>query len=363
MMTSAIAGFGLPGRGGNWEPVSAQRWPALSHALVRDRLTGLAVAAWEAGELALSEDQAAQLLEHHREAMLHALALEHTLLSVAAALNDAGIDFAVLKGPAIAHACYPDPGWRPFGDLDLLVRARRWRTACSVLARLGFRRNLPEPRPRFDERFGKGASHIGADGLQIDLHRTLALGPFGLWIDPEELLDRRMSFLLGGRLLPRLDDTGHVLHSCVHAVLGSWPPLALALRDVAQTAQSPNVEWEVLAGWARRWRLNAVIRRAFESVSSALNVELPEEARAFMAVKPGLLERRALGAYTTSSRQRQMPLLALLAIPGIGSKAAYLRALILPGRAFLAARTAPGSGPSYLRRWLVPIRWVAPRRS
>src|SRR5437879_3101885 len=103
-------------------------------------------------------------------------------------------------------------------------RARRSRSATVGSGRrrfeegeLGFTRPRPEPRPGFSERFGKAATHRGVDGLELDLHRTLVVGPFGLWLEPDELFEHAILFHLWGRELRRLDDTALVLHACLNA--------------------------------------------------------------------------------------------------------------------------------------------------
>ena len=148
------------------------------------------------------------------------LLLDHLLGELSSAMAEAGVPTVVLKGPAVASTFYPDRAWRSYGDLDLLVAAADWRGACEVLVRLGFRRIIPEPRPGFDERFGKGASFEDARKLQVDLHRTLAMGPFGLWIDPGALLASTTDFPMRGGPLRRLDDPSTLIHACIHAALG-----------------------------------------------------------------------------------------------------------------------------------------------
>jgi hypothetical protein len=62
---------------------------------------------------------------------------------VLAAYQEAGIPALVLKGAALSHLVYPEPGLRPMSDLDLLVpRSEVWR-AGRVLAELGFDAPLP----------------------------------------------------------------------------------------------------------------------------------------------------------------------------------------------------------------------------
>ena len=156
--------------------------------------------------------------------MLCALALERNLADVADALGAATIDHVVLKGPAVAHEGYPDPSWRPFGDVDVLVPSGRFDAACGILSNLGYRRTFLDPRPGFAARFGKGAAHVGTDGLEVDLHRLIADGPFGYWVDHDTILRSTTPFALGGRSFERLNDTALVLHACLHAVLGGPRP-------------------------------------------------------------------------------------------------------------------------------------------
>jgi hypothetical protein len=358
-----VAAQGLPGTEGR-EPVEVRReaWPALLAALARQRLTGLAAAAVRAGTLVLGDREQAELSARHQQAMAAVLMLEHLLLTVTEAMGAGGVQAVVLKGAALAHCFYPHPSWRSYGDLDLLVPTPQWRAACAVLAGLGFRRRIPEPRPGFDERFGKGAAHEDARGIQVDLHRTLALGPFGLWIDTEELLEGVTGFPFRGASLHRLDDTLSLVHACLHAALGHPEPLLLPLRDVLQVAWSGRVDWDELGRRARRWRLRGPVARALQVASRTLDADLPAEAAALLSERLTLVERRALAAYTTERAGRGGTALATLwAIPGVRARAAYVRALLFPARPFLAYRDAGGAGGTYRRRLMVPVRWVAAR--
>lgn len=358
-----IAATSLPG----WSQGATARippatWPRLLGAVVQERLSGLAVAAAEHGWLLLDDDQFGELLEQHREAMLWTLRVEQKLLVVARHLEARGVFPIVLKGPALAHTHYPDPSWRAFRDLDLLVPTRQWRAACSALETIGMRRRLPEPRPGFDERFGKAAVYTGSEGVQVDLHRTLAHGPFGQWMDPEELFGRTTSFELAGRNLQRLNDTALLLHACVHASLGWTPPELLPLRDIAQISTAGDVDWASLEVLVARWRLGAVLAHAVATTLQAFGQVLPPPGRRLMHMEVRPQERRALRAYITGRRWRGATELSTLrAIKGARMKAAYIVALVFPKREFVKARTEDGDGGSYLRRWAIPVRWI--RRS
>jgi hypothetical protein len=359
-----IAAYGLPpvSKDAASAGQSIEDAPSVVRVAASQRLSGIALAAADDGWLELSPAARADLLERHRRAMVWALSIERVLLRLVEGFDAAGIRGVVLKGPAFAHSIYPDPSWRPFADLDVLVPTSDWRRACDVLRDDGFRRDLPEPRPHFDERFGKAASHTDGAGHQVDLHRNLVLGPYGFLMDPGRLFERTTEFALAGVPVPRLDGAATVIHACLHASLGAWPPMPLPLRDVAQAAWRPDVNWDDLASLAARWRVLPVVAHALRASARWLSIGLPEPATAIMRLRPSAADRRLLRAYTKGRRQGGMALASIPHIPGIRGRASYLRAMLVPDAPFLAARSPDGQRPSYLRRWTVPFRWLVARR-
>ena len=354
-----VAGYGLEGRRvAPSRELTPREWRALRAIVFSQRITGIAAKAAGSGSLPLPDEAAAELSADYRDAILLCLVLEQKLLALAPVFEQAGIDLVVLKGPATARSFYPDPSWRMFGDVDLLVRTNDWRPACALLAKLGYRRQLPEPRPGFDERFGKSATHVDGEGFQVDLHRKLALGALGLMSEPDELFERTATFALEGRSLQRFDDTVSLLHACVHASLGSFPPRLLPLRDVAQIASVGDVDWGSLAELAKRWNLGAALQHGLSTATDRLVVSMPAKAEPLLTWSASRRERRLLAAYTTDRRRGGGLTLSMVrGVPGLGSKAAYLRALLFPDRAFLVARAEQGKGGTYRSRWRVPLRW------
>jgi hypothetical protein len=359
----SIAAFGLSTpRSPDPSGVPEEHWQGLLARIRFERLSGLAVESATRGWLRLDEPTFEALLSHHRESMAWCLQIEKKLLGLADGFDAEGVRFAVLKGASVAHAVYPDTSLRSFGDLDILVASADYDRACEVLRRLGHVRQQPEPRAGFDSRFGKASVHVHpSDRIEVDLHRTLVLGPFGLWMRSEELLESAATFELGGRQMPRLDDTGLLLNTAMHAALGWWPPRLVPLRDVVQVTRFGAVEWSALERWCRAWHLTAVLDRAFSAASELLGVERPEELDRIARSVPRS-ELRALRQYEGRRREAGGTALATMrAIPGVRSKAAYVGALTFPGEKFLAARTSPGRRPSYLRRLAVPARWMRSR--
>lgn len=354
-----LASVGLPGAESDPVEVPDDDWPRLIRYIARQRITGFASAEVRAGSLLLTEQQSDELEAEHRSAIAMVLVLEHLLVELSSEMSEAGLPTVVLKGAAVADTFYPERSWRSYGDLDLLVSAADWRRACEVLAGLGFRRIIPEPRPGFDERFGKGASFEDARKLQVDLHRTLSMGPFGLWIDPKALLEGTTMFPMKDASLRRLDDANALIHACIHAALGRQYPQLVPLRDVLQMAWSGRVDWELFSGRMLAWRLTAPVSHAMRTASATLDVPLPDDVKDVLRTPVGAIERRALRAYTTDRKRRGGPeLSALWAIPGLRSRVAFVRAMLFPDRRFLEAE---GRSGTLRRRWMVPIRWAGAR--
>jgi len=344
-------------------PVDQAVWPRVLAEVTRQRLTGLAIHAVEEGLIALRDEQMDELLIAQRKQMLHAIDLERHLLMASRTLEAAGLDAIVLKGTALAHGVYPDPSLRPFGDIDLLVRNSRWRDALETLAQAGFRRRYRDPRPGFTARFGHAALLTNDQNVEIDLHRTLVAGPFGEWIQADELFDRTTTFPVGGVELLRLDNTAALAHACIHAALGYRPPLLLPVRDVAQLCLSPHLDWDLMRRWSCYWHLGVVFEHAFKTVAEVFGSPLHDAS-----VNDSLMENRgrrdvlALQAYTSQRRRYGGKATAtILAIRGVRAKFQYVGALLFPDRDFLASRAKEGSASTYVRRWLIPVHWLKKR--
>jgi hypothetical protein len=336
------------------DPIApADAWPGVFTDVREQRTTGFAMDAWERGGLVLTDDQHAELLAAHRDSMLWCVFVETKLLALAEAFEREGIAFAVLKGASLAHTIYPDPSLRSFGDIDLLVASRDYYTTCEVLARMGHERQRPEPRPGFEARFGKASVHVDPrDHVEVDLHRALVLGPIGQRVHGEDLLAHTSTFPLGGRELPRLDDTGQLISVAMHAALGFRPPRLVPLRDTVAAIGMSDVDLDLLRRWSDETSTTSMLafaaRTALQTFGQPANERLAEIAtwpitrRGRSELDQYVSDRRAAGA---------LPVGTLRSIHGLRDKVAYVRGLLMPQRAFLQAREGSDAGGTYIRRW------------
>ena len=362
-ITRLVARHGLNGHAEDRPsgPIEDDDWLNVRGALLNGCLSGLAIAAVEDESLGVTPEQSADLVDLHRERMTRALLLERVLVDVSAALEARGVPALVLKGSSFAHTAYPDPGWRDFNDIDLLVPTPLFAEAGRVLRELGAKETFSPPRPGFVERFGKAAV-FQVDPFEIDLHRTLMFGPYGVWVDADRLFAEHATFPLGGRSLRCLSPEHRLIHACMHAVLGHYPPMLLPLRDAAEIERAGGLDADKLARDARSWRVESVLARAATELRVRLGVEPGPLLSAFDTVEPGRQERAALRSYLDAGHADGRTSTSMIRVlPGVRPKLAYLRAVVLPDAGFLEQQggTKVSRVRGYLMRWrrLLGILW------
>lgn len=285
------------------EPLDDDAWTVLVGAVDRHRLVGLLHAAVAAGDMAVTDRQREELDELHLSWCVTSVELERELLVVIDHLERCGVESLVLKGAAHAHLLYPDPSWRSFGDNDVLVRGAQVEPAIDALEALGYRRTIPTLDPGFDARFGKGATLRRRDGVELDLHRTLLFGTYGLRVEPDLLFAGSVAFRLGGRELRALGSEMRVLHLCYHASLGDPDPRFASLRDAAQAATVTDVDLREVVALAERWRSTAALARTVMLWRARLGFEAPPVlAEAAAGFGPTSVDDAAVASYIGRDR-------------------------------------------------------------
>lgn len=353
----AVAAYGLEGSslGLPGAPLDESEWRDLMLAAGRQRITGFLHAAISSGAMPVTERQRHEVRDLHFRALGGALMLEQLLLDVMETLERAGVDARTLKGSAVAHLDYPDPSWRTFGDIDVLVPPGGFDEAVAALLAAGHRRRFPQPRPGFDRRYSKGTSFISAGGYEIDLHRTFTMGPFGLRLSLAPLWERHADFPLGGRTLRALGAEERFLHACYHAALGDVQPRLVPMRDTAQILLGQPLDMDRVRRLMAESGGEAVVARAvrlawaeFELVDE---VELAEWANAYQYSRR---ERADFAVYAGESSYAAKSVAALRALPSLADKARFLRALVAPDPEYIAPRHSSALGR--LKRGLGQIR-------
>jgi Uncharacterised nucleotidyltransferase len=310
-------------------------------------LAGLLAHAWDAGRVSL-EGPALDRLEARLESeALQGVSLERELLRLAPFLERFGA--VVLKGPALAHCAYPDPAWRPFTDLDVLVPARSIPDAVADLGRLGYRRTRPDPSPGYAVRVGKATTLTHETGLVVDLHRTLVAGVVGETIASDDVLRGRQTLWAGAVAVPSPAWSAHLVEVALHAVLGDGLGRALSIRDVAQVAAHPAIVAADVMELTRRWRAVAPVTAGLRAARDALGALLPSALEQWIAETAGAEVSATLAPASARSAATRIEDLHR---GGLRRRLTAARALIAPDAAFLRWKYGDHPRPTLYRyRW------------
>jgi len=203
-------------------------------------------------------DRAGIRLPAHIRRQLLALTIRHrrrneiysrVLREVLDAFSTAGIEAVVLKGAALAHVLYADPGLRPMSDIDLLVDPQLTGRAQAVLAELGFSASLRPTVPRLVGHHHLPPATKDVEGLevQIEVHRD-ALSPDGFGSLTTRHLTRLREFPLHGRPAYTLDHEDMLYHLCRHLAERSALLRLIWIADVEGYASrfGDEIDWESL---------------------------------------------------------------------------------------------------------------------
>lgn len=195
----------------------------------------------------------------HVKRGLQALYLRHrranrvrsrVLVEILTAFQAANIQTLVLKGAALAHLIYPEPGLRPMRDIDLLVRQVDACRAQSLLADLGF----DAPLPRSERLPGKHlpAATLTTEGLSIsvEVHHNLFNRGFPASLDIETMQGEPLPFQIDDFTAFTLGYEEMLWHLCCHAT----QPVGQILRliwvvDVVGFAErfAAEIDWTIVA--------------------------------------------------------------------------------------------------------------------
>jgi hypothetical protein len=191
-------------------------------------------------DLARSESaSAAEALVRH--AIGTSLVLRHQARRVLAALNEAGIAGAIVKGPAFADRLYPDAGLRPFGDADILVRPADRTAVAPVMGRLGFRTQVVADSHGDDHHEDQWFPET-QPGILIEIQDDLVHAPS---------IARRKRFGLDEVLMAGAGDPAApgalLLTAAVHGGIGHQCDRLRFLVDICQAARRMPLDTD----WAR----------------------------------------------------------------------------------------------------------------
>jgi len=190
--------------------------------------TGAAALAWHRiSNLAVSDSPAGrELHEAYRLHSIQAALHEHRLKDIFSRLRAGGVEPLLQKGWAMARL-YPEPGLRPYGDIDLWVRPADADKALEV------------------HYAGK------ADPYCVELHSSF-YRQYGRTV--EDVLQRSELVSLEGVDIRVPCPEDHLRYLCLHFLAhGAWRPIWLCDIAIMVESRSPDFDWERCLGSTQKY--------------------------------------------------------------------------------------------------------------
>lgn len=189
-------------------------------------------------------------------------------------LDETGVGWAVVKGPAAVELLYGGRGGRPYQDLDLLVEPTGFRRILSALEERGLQRldrNWAVLRREM-----RGEVHYRSiSGVEIDLHWNLVNMYRGrMRIPTGELLRRAVLVELAAVDAWTLDPTDSLIHLCLHAAISGGDRI-IWLKDIERAVATRPPAWDELSTRARSWNVSAPVGLMLSRSARFLDAQVP----------------------------------------------------------------------------------------
>ncbi len=204
----------------------------------------------------------------------------HDAEIVLAALHNAGISAAGLKGIYLLENVYPDIGSRSMNDIDLLVKKQDLPKSLAVLQELGY---------QVETYFDLADENIDTKHIPpmtkpghaiVELHWTLLEEDEPFTIDAEALWQRALPAKIANVDAMTLGPEDLILHLCLHLTYQHYLTLGLrGLMDIAQVIHKfeKKIDWKKLAQIAQSWGAERVTGLTLKLVETQLGVPIPNE--------------------------------------------------------------------------------------
>ena len=254
-------------------------WPAALQLAAYHRLVPLLYVHLRDYASDLAPESIAQTLRGAAmERAMQVLFLSSELKQIAAAFDDIGVPFLVLKGPSLAEA-FGDASRRPFVDNDFLIRKEDFGRVESVLRGMGFLRWKKSQRQQNGYLYIHGEYSFGrAVGSQIstaDVHVDLVPRGYAYHLPFADLQRRSRHLQTSGVDVPVLSWEDLFVALSVNALKDQWNRLRL-VSDLAEVGKL--VDWPTLWDLADQARCRRAVGLAVVLAVEELGAELPAEA-------------------------------------------------------------------------------------
>ena len=170
-------------------------------------------------------------------------------------LERAGIDVFVLKGAALLHTLYDDPGLRSMTDIDLLVAAGRRVALTDILTEAGYRQ-----APFYPGTFSNGVTILDVHNHLLDAERIRSRADI-IAAGQDILLAEARTLQVGSSTARTLGAPQEILYLCLHLLKHNAEHLRWLLEINELVERLGDHEWDELLRLADETDQERPVRR------------------------------------------------------------------------------------------------------
>ena len=262
--------------------------------------------------------------------------LERELAAIAGIWSAAGVEFLVMKGPALARQAYPVPEVRAYDDLDLWVATRDFEAAVGALEKAGYRRMQPlGPRAAACARragIEAGLVHPGRGRLVEVAHGWRALAPTRR--AAEEIIARAVVVEIADAKI-RAPMPGHALiYVCLHGAHHRWDRLAWVADVAGLWLRLGPEEREEACATACRWRVETMLGLGLRLAAEHAEIQLEGPAAEWARGERVAALYPRIGLESIGPGEARVPMLERLRFERDAQDSAWRRWRIMAGWVF-----------------------------
>lgn len=252
-------------------------------------------------------DVLAELTDLERRSAMHHIRSVGALGAIGRAFDDAGLRWALMKGPILAAVLYPGVGDRTYNDLDLLVDRQDYGTAMRILEDLGYEHTIHDWA--LAERMLAGQVGMRSAATAVDLHWHFHYSaedrrPFAL--APDEMLARIRRVSVSNVEVPTFDAVDTTLTLAFHAARSDGH-LLVWFKDVERALAVDRPDLDELVARARRARCAPLVGVVLARTRELLGAPVPDDVIAALLPPPLRVAARASGALVAPIQLHDRP--------------------------------------------------------
>jgi len=190
-----------------------------------------------------------------------------------------GIEALVIKGPVLSARCYGDPGFRQYGDLDLVVRHRDILCSTELMMNLGYQPSVPVAAIRAKKVPGEYVFRQSRTKLLVEFHTELTFRYHPRPLPVEKLFSRQVNVSIDAHEIPALSPEDELLLICIHGAKHLWEKLSY-IADVAAFVSEQELDWERVMSAAEEVGGERMLYVGLRLAADVLGVALPKSVAA-----------------------------------------------------------------------------------